>query len=73
MVAKEILIDQRRQAIKLEQAVLKRGGGEKQLFATLSCPSDRLPKPIALPVGVPQFVGLVDYHEVPFDRTHLVL
>src|SRR5690606_29984960 len=71
-IAEDVLVDERREAVELEQGVLKRRGGKQKLAAIGRGPADALAHLVARAVGVAELVRLVDDDEVPRDATQLV-
>jgi len=67
-VAKNPLINQRGHAVQLEECILQGCGGQQDLTAVFQRPTNALAHFIALPVGIAQFVRLINHHQVPGDR-----
>ena len=71
-IPEQVLVDEGREAVQLEQRVLQRRGRQQQLAAILGRPADALADLVARPVGVAQLVGFVDDDQIPGDRLQLL-
>jgi len=70
-VAKQALVDERREPIQLQKGVLQRRRREEEIAAVFRGPTDPLANLVARPVGVVELVSLVDDDQIPFDRFKL--
>ena len=71
-IAEDVLIDQGRETVELEERVLERGRGQQKLAAVSCGKANSLADLVARTVGVPQLVGLIDDDEIPSDAANVV-
>jgi hypothetical protein len=71
-LAKEVLIDKGGKAIEFKRRILERCGGEEEFLAVFCRKPYSLADLVALPIGVTEFVGLVNDHQIPGNSPNIV-
>ena len=70
-ITEEAIVYQSGETVKLDQGVLERRGSEEDFSPAFRGAPYGLAKPIALPIAVPELVGLIHYDQIPWDGFYL--